>query len=119
LANPSEDCSVTPVVLNGFPFFPLNIPALKPDLLRENSCVAYSIFSILRRWEERKTTKREDATTVSGDVAQKGSGHASLSPSAFWELMLRGYCLECPTGWEFEPSNTSKGYHGRLQMPVS
>lgn len=95
LANPSEDCSVTPVMLNGFPFFPLNVPALKPDLLRENSCVAYSIFSILR-WE-RKTTKREEATTVSGDVAQKGSGHASQSPSAFWELMLG------VTAWSAQP----------------
>lgn len=54
-----KDCSIIPVVLNGFPLFPLNVPALIPDLLRENSCVVYSIGSIFEEVEEGKTTKKK------------------------------------------------------------
>lgn len=63
-----------PAVLNCFPFFPLNVPALKPDLLRENSCVVYlSNFSIFEKMEGGKNKNQLKCDP-------EGSGHASQSP---------------------------------------
>lgn len=111
LAKPSEDRSVVPVVLNGFPVCPLNVPALKPDVLRENSCVAILSFLFWRKWRRGKRLK-EEATTVSGDVAQKGSGHASQSPKCILGADTRGYCLGRPT------MKRAKGQAGNLSHQI-
>lgn len=76
-----------------------------------------SLFYLFYFWGnegEENHTKREPQQS-SWDVAQKGSGHASQSPKCILRADARGNCLECPTmkgakgtGWEFEPSNTSK-----------
>lgn len=89
-------------MLNGFPFFPLNVPALKPDLLRENSCVIYSNFFYFPGGgrEGEKKHKKEEATTVISNVAQKGSGHASQSPKCILGADARGYWV---TAWSAQP----------------
>lgn len=99
--------------------FSLNVPALKPDLLRENSCVVYSIFSILEEMEEKKKQTRKEEATVEM-WPREGQDMRHNPPKCILRADARGYCLERPTmkrakgtGWEFEPSNTSKGYHGR------
>lgn len=107
-------------MLNGFPFFPLNVPALKPDLLRENSCVIYSIFSIFEEMEERKNHEKRKPQQSVEMWPREGQDMRHNPPKYILRADARGYCLERPTmkrangtGWEFEPSNTSKGYHGR------
>lgn len=88
-------------MLNGFPvlLLLLNVPALIPDLLRENSCVVYSIGSILEEMEEGgENHKKRKATTGQFEMwPRKGQDMRHNPQSAFWELMLG------VTAWSAQP----------------